>query len=209
MSSLKELTYRLWRHLEGGNIPDDSRFTYSELIGYIRGGVSAALKTNYFEHLNLDDYKYGDDGISATYTVSVVHNDDKHGGLPYATLPAKPISLPGNRGVSISDKNRVSVWSNVYVPIRQEEVLVGRLQPTIPCVIQYYRTGTDLVFFNNEVKLGELSVTVRYGLPQSDEEELSMPEEFHNSVLTEAIRICNAEIRPIDNVNDGAVPQIR
>lgn len=207
--SIKSLTYRLWRHLEGGNIPDDSRFTYRELTGYTRGGIASALKANYFEHLNLDDYRYGDDGISATYSVSVIHDDSKHGGLPYLTLPAKPISLPGNRGVSITEKNRVSTWATMYVPVRQEEVFVGRLQPTIPCVIQYYRTGSDIVFFNGEAAVGDLSVNIKYGLPADDEAELNMPEEFHNDVIAAAVRLCNGEIRPVDDVNDGAPLKVR
>lgn len=207
--TIKELTYLLWRHLEGGNIPDDSRFTYRELRAHIKGIVFRYLKANYFEGLNSDEYRYGDDGLTTLYTVKVNYNDPKHGNLPYLVLPAKPMSLPGNRNVVISEANRISKWSKRFVPVRQEEVFVGSLQPNIPDVIQYYRSGTDMVFYNGPITDKELNVTIKYSLPEDDNVDIGVLNDYQHQIIIDAVRLVSGEIKPTDINNDGTHLEVR
>lgn len=205
MSTLKELTYRLWRRLDGGNISDDTKYTYRELVGYIKAGIADALKQSYFEQRNLEDFKYGDDSISATYKATVRYDSEK--GLNYVDVKSKTISIAGNRFTSISDVNPVSRFSTMYVPIRTEEILVRRLQPQIPCVVMFYREDGKLYFYNQEVKVKEVRVSDRYAIPTDDNSEMSFPSEFENKVLQAAFMIImNPTVQP-DRANDG-VPLI-
>jgi hypothetical protein len=204
MASTKELVYRLWRKLEGGYIPDDSKFTYRELKGYIRSGIGLALKQNYYESLNADEYRYGADTISATSTITV--QTDAVTGLKFITLPASTINVAGNRQNIVTSKNPVARYTTSYVPVRAEEVFVARMQPSIPCVVLYYKEGSKLFFYNGEVTDKEVKLTQRYALPDDDDADLGL-DDYENQILAQAMQlIINPQI-PSDRANDG-VPNI-
>lgn len=210
MTTVRKLVYLLWRHLEGGNVPDDTRYTYRQLREHVRSGVAEAVKAAYYEQLNLQEFRYGEDSVVVTFDLPIIHDDSKYGKLPYATLPVKTIPLPGGRGVTVGERNRVSSWATQYVPVRQEEVFVGRLQPPVPCVVQFYRAGDDFIFFNGKVDARELTFTVKYALPgEDDDQEINLPEDFVNRLVSIAAQICNGQIRPTDTVNDGAPLNVR
>lgn len=199
----------LWRNLEGGDIPDDSRFSEAELEKYIRGGLAQAMKQSFYEQLNVDSYRYGDDSISITYTVPVLKDTGEYGILPYITLPADSISIPGGRSIDITDANPVSRNATTYLPQRVEEVFVGKFQPQVPCVVLYYMEGDKVVFFNGTVGSDEVRVRQRYAIPKDKDQELNFPQDFQNVILAEAIRLCNSEIKPQDRANDGVPIEVR
>jgi len=201
MSTLKELTYRLWRRLDGGNISDDSKYTYRELVGHIKAGIADGLLASYNFQRNSEDFKYGDDSITASYKATVKYDTDK--SLNYVELKAKTISVAGNRFTQISDANQVNRFSTIYVPIRREEILLRRLQPQIPCVVMFYREDGKLYFYNQEVKTKEVLISDRYSIPTDDNSDLTLPAEFENKLIQNAfILLTNPMVQP-DRANDG------
>lgn len=199
-STLKEIVYRLWHKLEGHNqISDDSKYTYRELRGYVRSGIANALKNSYFEQRNLEDFKYGDDSLSASYLADVLTDSDKQ--LQYVELTSKTISIAGNRFTDINSANPVSAFATMYVPIRLEERFVAGLQK-VPCMNYFYKEDGRAYFYGKKVNEAQVLVTDRYSLPNDDDKELGLPEEFENQVLEQAFRLL-MPVLPADRENNG------
>lgn len=203
MSTVKKLVYTIWRKLDGGNISDDSKYTYREIRGYVISVIADALKRNFYEHLNAGEYKYGDDGISTTYkNLKVVENEE---GLKTVALPARIISTPGGRGINVHSSNRVNKWSTTFIPVRQEEVFVGGLQKPIPCVVLYYQEDNNLVFYNGILHEDNVSVTLKYSLPLEgdDDKELNLPEEYATLIVRGVLEILSPALAQRDNDING------
>jgi hypothetical protein len=209
MSSIKTLTYRVWRILEGGDIPDDSRFRYAEIRDHVRSAIAFALKQNYFESRNDEDgYKYGDDSITQTTGVETLLDDVS--GLTYLELSEVSVSIPAsNRLLSISEINPYSKTARRFIPVRSEERFLGQLQPDIPCVVLYERNGAKVTFYNDLVEPGEkLRVAQKYTVSQDDDTELGLPQEYELQVVDSVSRILDREIRMADRANDGTPLQV-
>jgi hypothetical protein len=208
MSSLKQLTYRVWRILEGGDIPDDSRFRYKEIRDHVKSAVFSALKQNYFEQLNAGESRYGDDQLSKIYDATV--EEDISTGLKYITLPGEGISVPASsRTTSIQDPNPFSVWATEYIPVRMEEAFTYKLQDDIPCVVLYTQTGNRIEFFNDEIETGKkLKVVRKYTVTDNDDEELNLPGEYELQIVDSVTRLLDREIRLNDRQNDGVPNQV-
>lgn len=209
MSTLKTLTYRAWRILEGGDIPDDSRFRYKEVRDHVRAAVAYALKQNYFESRNDEDgFKYGDDTI--TTVADVTTQEDTETGLVYITVGGDAVSVPAaNRMLSIQEPNPYSRWAKTYIPVRSEERFVGQLQPDIPCVILYERNGDRITFYNGLVEAGEkLRLLQKYTITDDDDAELNLPSEYELQVVDSVTRLLDREIRLADRENNGVPPQV-
>lgn len=209
MSTLKTLTYRAWRILEGGDIPDDNRFRYKEVRDHVRAAVAYALKQNYFESRNDEDgFKYGDDTI--TTVTDVITQEDTETGLIYVTVEGDAVSVPAaNRMLSIQDPNPYSRWAKTYIPVRSEERFVGQLQPDIPCVILYERNGDRITFYNGLVEAGEkLRLLQKYTITGDDDAELNLPSEYELQVVDSVTRLLDREIRLSDRQNDGVPTQV-
>lgn len=204
MSTLKELTYRVWRILDGGNIADDSRFTYREIRDTVRSAIFSVLKANYFETRNSEDeFKYGNDDIFQELIIETKIDDSTC--LPYIDV-SQSISVPAtNRLLSISDINPYSRASKKYIPVRKEERFVGQLQPPIPKTVLYERTGGRIYFFNDTVKEGTpLKVVQKYAITDNDDEELNIPSEYELQIIDAVTKLLDREIRLHDISNDGA-----
>ena len=197
----KDLVYRLWRHLENGAIPDDSKYTFTELKGYVRAGLKALMKLSYYNDLNGDDTRYGSDNISVTTTNTIAL--DSVTGLKYITTTNETIIVAGNRQVNITSSNPVSRYAVNYIPIRQEEVLVNRLQDQIPCVVLYYREGNRYYLFNGETKEKTVKLTERYAIPTDDTAEIVGGEDVANQVIQQALQIIMNGQVPSDKENNG------
>lgn len=199
--TIKNLIYKLWRRLSGGNIPDDSPYTYKELRGYIVGGVLETLKANYYEQLNSNEYRYGSDDITTTSTEEV--KTDEATGLKYVDIPFQTIKVAGNRMLSITSPNPISTSAIRYVPVREEEVFVTNLQPPIPCVVLYYRSDNKAYFFNQKNLDKEVKINQKYALPTDDEADLILPES-ENIIIERALRLFGMLQIPSDGNNDGS-----
>lgn len=199
MSSIKTLTFLLWRRLSGGDIPTDSPWTFKELREYIVAGVLEGLKANYYEQLNSNEYRYGADDITTTTTQQVKVDDVT--GLQYVDVPLQSIKVAGNRMLSITSSNPVAVTAVRYVPVRREEVFVANLQPPIPCVVQYYREDGKAFFFGSKVDEKSLKVNQKYTLPTDDDAELTLPES-EGAIIERALRLLGQQF-PADRNIDG------
>lgn len=195
------MVFKLWMNLDGGLPADDSRYTYKELRLYVRSAIAIGLKQNFYENLNSDEYRYGADNISVTSKVEVKYEDAT--GLNYIDAPTETISVAGNRLTSISSPNPFARYAITYVPIRQEELIHVRNQPSIPCVIMFYRDGNKLYFLNGEVKDKEVKLTQKYTIPEDDNTELSIPEDIENGIIDIARRLILNPVIPSDRNNDG------
>ncbi len=199
MSSIKQLTYAVWRQLSGDNISDDSPYTYKQLRIYVQAGILESLKANYYEQLNSNEYRYGADDLTTTVTQTV--KTDEATGLQYVDIPNQTIKVAGNRLLSITSTNPVSSSAISYVPVRQEEVFVLKFQPPIPCVVQYYRQDGKAYFFNAKTEDKKVNVNQKYTLPTDDDADISLPES-EGTVIERALRLLSAQF-PADRNNDG------
>jgi len=209
MSTLRELTYRCLRILEGGDIPDDSRFRYKEVRDHVRSAVAYALKQNYFEGRNDEDgFKYGDDTITTVSELTT--EEDSSTGLVYITIAGDAVSVPAaSRMLSITDPNPYSKWAKQYIPVRSEERFVGQLQPDIPCVILYERNGDRITFYNNLVEAGQkVRVAHKYTITDDDNADLNLPSEYELQIVDSVTRLLDREIRLSDRQNDGVPNQV-
>lgn len=200
MTSIRKIVYALWRRVEGGDIPDSSRHTYKELREYVISGVLEGLKANYYEQLNSNEYRYGSDDITTTTTQQVKVDGDT--GLQYIDVPLQSIKVAGNRMLSITSSNPVSVGAVRYIPIRREEVFVTNLQPPIPCVVTYYREDNKAFFFGNKVNEKAVKVNQKYTLPTDDDADLTLPES-EGAIIERALRLLGQQF-PSDGDNNGA-----
>lgn len=205
MTTLKKLTYRVWRILEGGDIPDDSRFRYDEIKDHIRASVFTALKSNYFEGRNDEDgYKYGNDSVTVDSIVTTKHDDSM--GIAYIDVEEASIAVPAvNRMLSITDLNPYSRGSKMYIPVRSEERFTGQLQPPIPGTILYERTGGKVYFYNEIIKAGcEVRLRQKYVVKDEDDSPLNLPLEYEAQIVDTVTRLLDREIRMRDISNDGS-----
>lgn len=202
MSSIKTITYLLWRRIEGGDIPQTSRYTYKELREYAVSGLLESLKANYYEQLNSNEYRYGSDDITTTTTQQV--KVDEVTGLQYVDVPLQTIKVAGNRMLSITSNNPVAVTAVRYVPVRREEVFVINLQPPVPCVVPYYREDNKAFFFGAKVDEKSLKVNQKYTVPTDDDAELTLPES-EGAIIERALRLLGQQFAS-DRSNDGVPP---
>lgn len=199
--TIRKLVFALWRKLENGNIPDDSRYSYRELKVYIVSGIANALKTSYFEQRNLEDYKYGDDSITTTYKTTI--QTDSETGLKYVPLTNKTISVAGGRFTSINSINPIGKFAKNYVPIRFEEIIIVSNQPCVPNVVYFYKQDSKAFFFGTNPTEATVYVSDRYAIPNDDDAELTLPAEFENTVLQQALQIIVPAQFPSDRQNNG------
>ena len=199
--NIKSLVYTLWRKLDGGEPSDDSKYNYSELKGYIRSGLKALMKLGYYNDINGDEFRYGADNLSVTTTNTIAL--DSVTGLKYITTTNETIVVAGNRQVNITSSNPVARFAVNYIPIRQEEVLVNRLQDQIPCVVLYYREGNRYYLFNGETKEKTVKLTERYAIPTDDTAEIVGGEDVANQVIQQALQIIMNGQVPSDKENNG------
>lgn len=184
-NTVRDLTFRLWRRLENGDIPDDSRFTYKELSGYIKSAIAGALKANFFENLNANEYRYAGDFTKTT--PKTVDTDDN--GLQYVNIPYSTIKVPNNnRFLSITSTNPVSRFSVNYIPMREEEVFVAKLQPDVPGVVLFYTQQDKIFFYNNNVSDTTVNVHQKYTIPNDDDADIGLTES-ENQIIEAALRL--------------------
>lgn len=197
----KELVYTIWRKLEGSNIPDDTRWTYRELLGYVKSGLAFTLKQNYWENRNFEDFKYGDDSIAVSYKATLEADPDK--GLPYVEITGSTIGVAGNRMLEINSVNPISAYAVDYIPVRYEELFVIKKQPRTPCMTYFYKENGRAYFYGKGSYDTEVMVTEKYSVPSDDEAELNMPLDFQNQVVEQAYRLIMNAQAPMDRMNDG------
>lgn len=203
MSTIKDLTYRSWRIIEGGDIPDDSRFRYKEVRDHVRSAIAFALKQNYFEQMNAGESRYGDDTLAKVYDSTIKTDPDT--GIRFVEDPADSISVPAStRTTSIVDPNPYSIHATTYIPVRMEEVFVANLQPNIPCTVMYARMGDRFEFFNDQIEDGKrIKIIRKYSVTKDDEEDLNLPSEYELQIVNQVVQTLNPEIRQSDRQNDG------
>ena len=201
MASTKELVYQVWMKLDGGKISDDSAYSYRQIKNYVVSGIGAALKASYFEQRNLEDYKYGDDGMTTTYKTAVL--TDEETGLKYLPLQNTTISIAGNRFTSINSINPVGKFAKIYSPIRLEERLIVSLQPCVPNVTYYYKDRDRAWFYGENMDETSVYVSDRYALPNNDDADLRIPQEFENQVILGVLQILSPNMALQDNSNNG------
>lgn len=202
--TIKQMVWTLWRRLENGSVGDDTKFTYEELAGYIRQGVAIALKGNYFEVINNSDYKYNDANITVSTTQTV--QADPTTGLKYVNIPLKSITISGSRALSITSVNPVSATAVRYIPMREEEVNVAKLQTPIPAVVLYYRMDNRAYFYNQQVQEVQVKVNQKYTLPVNDDDDITIPE-AESTILENALRLMGQLPQISDRDNNG-VPTV-
>ena len=199
--NIKTLTYLLSRRVDGGLITDDSRYTYRELKSYIVAGIASALKNSYFEQRNLEDYKYGDDSITTTYKTTI--QTDSETGLKYVPLENKTISIAGGRFTNISSVNPIGKYAKNYVPIRLEERIIVANQPCVPNVVYFYKQDGKAFFYGETPTEYSVYVSDRYAIPTDDEAELTLPAEFENNIIQQALQLLLPNQVLSDRQNNG------
>lgn len=200
MAKIAELRDLVWRNLEGGFIPDDTRFTKREITLYVRGGISQALKEYNFELLNNSEFKYFS-GYAKTTKKEVKTDPDTD--LQYIDSPDKSLAIGGVRNYNISSANPFSRWAVNYVFIRQEEVLVGKLQPNVPNVIQCVIHDNKILFTNGTTTDKQVTLSQKLVIPDSDDDEFDIPEEIVSRAVSIAIMTAERELKPTDRAIDG------
>ena len=86
-----------------------------------------------------------------------------------------------------------------------EEAFNYKLQDDIPCVVLYMQAGERIEFFNDEVETGKpIKIIRKYSVTDDDDEELGLPGEYENQVVSQAVQLANPMLRPSDQSNDGA-----
>lgn len=202
MANIKELTYKLWAKLDGGvHITDDSKYSYRELRGYIISGIARALRDSYFEQRNLEDYKYGDDSITTTYKTTI--QTDSETGLKYVPLENKTISIAGGRFTMINSINPIGKYAKTYTPIRLEERIIVANQPCVPNVVYFYKQDGKAFFYGENPTEASVYVSDRYAIPNDDEAELTLPTEFENIVIQQALQLLLPNQVLSDRQNNG------
>ena len=199
MSSIKNLTYQLWRRLANGEPSDDDGHTYEELAMYIRQGLAVALKANFYESLNNSEYKYNNVPITVT-TKQTIQIDEE--GLQYVEIPQQSITVAG-RMLSITSPNPVSTLAVRYIPMRYEEVAVAKNQPPIPCVVLYYREGNKAIFYNYVTEDTVVKVNQKYTLPTDDNADIVLPD-AESMILENALKLLGHQISVADMQNNGS-----
>lgn len=200
MAKISEIRDLVWRNLEGGFIPDDTRFTKREITVYVRAGISQALKENMFELLNNSEFKYFS-GYGKTTTKTV--KTDPTTEVQYIDSPDKSLAIGGMRNYDISSANPFSLWAVNYVAVRPEEVFVLKGQPSIPNVILYTVKDNKIMFFNGIVTDKEVTLTQKLVIPDSDDDEFDIPEEVVARAVTLAIGLAEREVKETDRAIDG------
>lgn len=208
-TTLRQLTFRLWRLLDGGDISDDSRFKYRELKGYIISGIALGLKQSAFELRNNTDTVYGSGQYGKT-TIKNVQIDDE--GVAYIDLKDRSLAFGGSRNFELSSLNPLSRWAKTFVTIRKEEMFLQKMQANIPNIIQSVVEGNRILLFGNAVINGEVDqvrLTQYFIIPdiEDDDSELMLPPEYENQIVDQSYQLVMREIRPEDRANDG-VPAI-
>src|SRR5690625_4208704 len=165
-TTIENLTYRVWRILEGGDIPDDSRFRYGEIRDHVRSAVAYFMKASLFETLQADEYRYGDSSV--TFVEEQTVGKDATGA--YITLTGQQISSPvTSRLLHITDVNPFDRNSVRYVPVRPEERFLSQFQEPVPGVVLFERNGNEVRFFNRPVSCGtKVKVYRTYAIPEDD-----------------------------------------
>jgi len=200
MAKIAELRDLVWRNLEGGFIPDDTRFTKREITLYVRAGISQALKENMFELLNNSEFKYFS-GYGKTTEKEV--KVDPHTDLQYIDAPDKSLAIGGIRNYDLSSPNPFSRWATTYVFIRPEELLISKTQPNIPNVIQCLVKDGKIFFTNGETYDKKVTLTQKLVIPDSDDDEFDIPEEVVARAVSIAIMTAERELKPTDRTIDG------
>lgn len=197
MATIKELTYLLWRNLEGGNIPDDTRFKEGEMYTYMSDAVARVMREKYFEDRNISENKYPENGKTSVKEIK------RDRDTQYIELTDKSIDLGGVRKYQITQRNPFSRWVVEFAGVDEEEVFNYNKMPKIPNIILYTLKDNKIYFYNGVVQDEEVTLTQYYVLPNDIDDDYDLPKDVGNRAMAYALQMAQAEIKPIDREIDG------
>lgn len=202
---LKDIVYTIWRELEGGYIPDDTRFTYKNIRTVVVGAIGEAALELSMRLRNADP----DDPYPTYYNEyqSEVKYDAKTNNY-YAELKGKPITFNGTRSYDVVPaEDSFHLHAIDFLPTTPKEWFSIKKLPRIPSVI-HYLIGTKRINFMSTVDEGSfVTISQGFSVPTAggEEEDLAtnIPDELGRTIITNSLVILRDQLRPSDRANDG------
>lgn len=203
--NLKDLIYTLWRNLEGGYIPDDTRFNYKSIRTVVISAIGEAALDLAFKLRRTDP----DDPYPQFYNEyeSAVEYDKK-GGNFYARIQGKSISLDGVRSFDVRlSEDYMHRLSTEFLPTNSREWFMLKKLPPVPKVI-YFLVGTERIVFTADMSdVNSVLISQGFSVPLEGDEDtdvfVQVPEEIGRVVQVNALNILNGNLRQSDRANDG------
>lgn len=202
---LKDIIYTLWRNLEGGFIPDDTRFTYKSIRTVVLGCIGDAALDLAFKLRNADP----DDPYPRYYNEYESEvKFDPQGNCFYSEIKGKSLTFDGNRSFDITlAEDYMHRFAVDLVPTNSREWFLLKKLPPVPKVV-YYLIGTNRVIFTADMsEIGSVKISQGFSVPTegNEDEDVSVivPDEIGRAVLINALNILNANVRQSDRANDG------
>ena len=203
--NLKNIVYTVWRNLEGGDIPDDTRFNYGSIRTTIVGCVGDASLSLAFRLRNADA-----DSPYPTYIndyESEVKFDPK-GNLHYSEIQGRLLSFNGNRSIDLApSENYLHRLSVDFVPTNSREWFLLKKLPKVPGVVYYMIESKRVAFLGDVAGMDSVRISQSFTIPtigdESDDENTEIPDEIGRVVMGQALDILNGNLRSSDRANDG------
>ena len=203
--NLKDLIYTLWRNLEGGYIPDDTRFNYKSIRTVVISAIGEAALDLAFKLRKADP----DDPYPQFYNEyeSAVEYDKK-GGNFYARIQGRSISLDGVRSFDVRlSEDYMHRLSTEFLPTNSREWFMLKKLPPVPKVI-YFLVGTERILFTADMSdVSSVLISQGFSVPLEGDEDtdvfVQVPEEIGRVVQVNALNILNGNLRQSDRANDG------
>lgn len=205
MSNIKDVVFAVWRELEGGFIPDDTRFTYKHIrtiivscVGELALDLSMKLRNANPDNPYPEYYNQYDSKIEF----------DAKTGVNYANIQGKPISFNGVRSFDITDSvDSFHAKSVDYLPTTPQEWFNLKRLPRVPNVIHYMVGTNRVVFMTALVDPGSVTIQQGFSVPTAGDENsdigVNIPDEMGASVISRSLMLLREELRPTDRANDG------
>lgn len=203
--NLKDIIYTLWRELEGGFIPDDTRYTYKNIRVVVLASIGEAALELAMRLRNADP----DDPYPTYYSEYEADiKFDSKGNNYYAELQGKPISFNGIRNYDVTpSENSFHLHAIDFLPTTHKEWFALKKLPRIPKVVHYI-VGTTRMYFMENLEEGDLiTVSQGFSVPtiggEDEDVTTNIPDEIARKVLADSLIILNQEVRQSDRANDG------
>lgn len=202
---LKDIVYTVWRELEGGYIPDDTRFNYKNIRTVVLGCIGESALDLAMKTRNLNP----DDPYPAYYNEyeSEVKFDDRSNNH-YAEIKGRPFTFNGVRSYDVSfSENSYNAMAVDFVPTSHSEWFNLKRLPRVPNVI-HYLSGVNRLNFLADMKEGDsVMISQSFSVPlvgdENEDNKTNIPDEIGRSVITNTLIILRDELRPSDRANDG------
>lgn len=202
---LKEIVYNLWRNLEGGYIPDDTRYTYGNIrvaVVSVIGDAATSLAMRLRNAIPDDPYPT----YVSEETVEVKY--DSVSGVNFVELKSKPLSFNGKRTYDVNpSENSFNMHALDFVPILPQEWFALKKLPRVPKIVYYIVMPGRLNFLEGVNAGDKVSVSQSFSIPTAGDEltddSAEVPDEIAHEVSIKALTVLREQLKQSDRANDG------